>query len=93
MKLSKITLRAFKEINEISLELGNINFLIGANNSGKSSVLQGIHSAVTAAQSQIEAGGSTVIAEQELRYSPTADFSKLGYFAPSKIDRMDAERE
>ena len=82
MELNRVSIRNFKRVRDIALELGDINYLVGGNNSGKTSVLQAIHSAITAAQSQFENGGAQVIAEEQLRYSPTGEFYLLGHRGP-----------
>ncbi len=60
MELKKIDIRNFKKIRNAELELSKINFLVGGNNSGKSSILQAIHCSVTAAQSQVANNGAKV---------------------------------
>jgi energy-coupling factor transporter ATP-binding protein EcfA2 len=50
-RIRSITIRRFKRLAEVRLDLGEITLLIGANNSGKSSILQAIHFAVSIAQS------------------------------------------
>src|ERR1700743_1411158 len=50
-RISSVTIRRFKRLGEIQLDLNNVALLIGANNSGKSSILQAIHFAVSIAQS------------------------------------------
>lgn len=50
-KISSVTIRRFKRLEEIELPLSEVTLLIGANNAGKSSVLQAIHFAVSIAQS------------------------------------------
>jgi len=82
MELTKITIRNFKKIRSAELPLAKINFLVGGNNAGKSSILQAIHCAVTAAQSQVENDGARVLAEENLKYSPAGDFSRLGHGRP-----------
>ena len=42
MKLKKITIRNFKSLYDVSFEPGHVNVFIGANGSGKSSVLEAI---------------------------------------------------
>ena len=42
MRLSKLTIRNFKGIRELSIDIENISILIGPNNVGKSTVLQAI---------------------------------------------------
>ena len=41
--INKVELSDFKNVQSFSTGLSSINILIGENNSGKSSVLQGIH--------------------------------------------------
>lgn len=48
--LEKLRIQRFKNINDISMELDKINVLVGANNSGKSSILQALQFAVSASQ-------------------------------------------
>lgn len=48
--ISKVTIKRFKRIESLTLDLGKSCLLIGANNSGKSSILQALHFAVSAAQ-------------------------------------------
>jgi predicted ATP-dependent endonuclease of OLD family len=45
-----VTIRRFKSIATVALPLDEVTLLIGANNSGKSTVLQAIHFAVSIAQ-------------------------------------------
>jgi ABC-type multidrug transport system ATPase subunit len=78
MQLEKICIKRFKCILDVTLNLAPINYLVGGNNSGKSSILQAIHVAVTAAQTSSELSW-TVIAEDQLKYCPTANFSDLGH--------------
>ncbi|WP_417814031.1 AAA family ATPase [Thalassospira alkalitolerans] len=82
MNLTKIQVTSFKKIAEIEMELAPLNLIIGGNNSGKSSVLQAIHTAIAASQSQIEQGGLKAFAEENLRYSPASDFASLGHGSP-----------
>jgi predicted ATP-dependent endonuclease of OLD family len=48
--ITQVTITRFKTIKEITLPLQRINVLIGANNSGKSSILQAMQFAVSVAQ-------------------------------------------
>ena len=72
--ISAIRIKNFKKIFDTRIELGSITYLVGGNNSGKSSVLQAIHTAVSCAQVSQEFK-QKVIAEASLRYSPVADFA------------------
>lgn len=77
-QISAIRIKNFKKIFDTRIELGSITYLVGGNNSGKSSVLQAIHTAVSCAQVSQEFK-QKVIAEASLRYSPIADFALLGH--------------
>jgi predicted ATP-dependent endonuclease of OLD family len=49
-RLKPVAIHRFKRIEQIEIPLGDVTLLIGANNSGKSSILQAIHFAVSIAQ-------------------------------------------
>jgi AAA15 family ATPase/GTPase len=49
-RLTSVEIRRFKQIQSLDLTLDNVNLLIGANNSGKSSILQAIHFGASIAQ-------------------------------------------
>jgi predicted ATPase len=49
-RLTSVTVRRFKRIEDLTVDLDDVTLLIGANNSGKSSILQAIHFAVSIAQ-------------------------------------------
>jgi AAA15 family ATPase/GTPase len=55
--------------------------IVGGNNSGKSSVLQGIHFYLTAAIASREAGGNTYKQEM-LLFCPAQKFEELGHGGP-----------
>lgn len=75
--LSKITLRRFKNLENVSIPLGRVNVLVGTNNSGKSSVLQGIAFAVSVAQTAKVLGGASTLSPEQLIYAPLRDVSAL----------------
>jgi len=81
LRIDAVRIRNFKRIEDTRIELGPITYLVGGNNSGKSSVLQAIHTAVSCAQASVELG-QQVVAEASLRYSPVAEFSLLGHGTP-----------
>ncbi len=84
-RLSSITVRRFKRLEELVLPLQDANILIGSNNSGKSSVLQAIHFAVSVAQTTQLLGGVAWRQDKyelsfnptQLLYSPVADVMAL----------------
>lgn len=65
LQISAVRIRNFKKISDTRIELGPITYLVGGNNSGKSSVLQALHTAVSCAQASVELG-QQVVAEASL---------------------------
>jgi energy-coupling factor transporter ATP-binding protein EcfA2 len=85
-RISSITIRRFKRLEEVRLDLGETTLLIGANNSGKSSILQAVHFAVSIAQSARLVGEGVSwrndafelsFNPSQLIYSPVADVLSL----------------
>lgn len=76
MKIKKLVLEKFKKVDRAELELDSVNVLVGGNNSGKSSVLQGIHFSFIAAVAQREAGQNT-FTQDSLLYCPARGFEAL----------------
>lgn len=75
--LSSITLRRFKNLQDVTIPLGRINVLVGTNNSGKSSVLQGVALGVSVAQTSQVADNATTLSPDQLIYAPLRDVSAL----------------
>lgn len=82
--ITKIQIKRFKIIGDISLEISSSNLIIGGNNSGKTSVLQAVQFAVSAAQTTGLQNScwrsdklSTSIAATDLLYSPLKDVAAL----------------
>lgn len=81
--LKSITVRRFKNIRAATINLSRVNVLVGTNNSGKSSVLQGVAFAVSAAQSALLHKGpkrgksSVTLAPEQLIYAPLRDVMAL----------------
>lgn len=82
----EIVVNSFKRIASATIELGPINVLIGGNNSGKSSFIQGIQFAISAAQTlELKAApwrsSRTVrilaLDSDDFLYSPTSDIATL----------------
>jgi predicted ATPase len=87
-KISKIEVRRFKQIKSFELELADATVLIGANNSGKSSVLQALHFAVSIAQTAKLLGEGVrwgankfelSLNPSQVLYSPIADILSLAH--------------
>ncbi|WP_459677875.1 AAA family ATPase, partial [Acidisoma sp. 7E03] len=81
MKIEQVKIDNFKKISSAVISLNSVNYLVGGNNAGKSSILQAIHMAVSCAKLSAERG-ETVVPESEVRYSPTSEFTSLGHSAP-----------
>ena len=52
--VSAVRIQNFKRIADTRIELAPVTYLVGGNNSGKSSVLQALHTAVSCAQTSVE---------------------------------------
>jgi ABC-type branched-subunit amino acid transport system ATPase component len=76
MKLRTLQLEKFKKVEDVVLNLEPLNILVGNNNAGKSSVLQGVHFSVIAAIASREAGQNTYT-QDALMYCPARKFASL----------------
>lgn len=85
-QITSVAVRRFKGLQGVQFDLGDTTLLIGANNSGKSSVLQAIHFAVSIAQSARLVGEGVTWRNDafelsfnpaQLIYSPVADVLSL----------------
>src|SRR5262245_52010871 len=82
MIISAVKIGNFKRIREVELTLSEVTVLIGGNNSGKSSLLQGIHLAITTLQSARSASSLTskpasTLGVDQLIFKPASDPMKL----------------
>lgn len=82
--IDKLELHDFKNIKNFDTELKKINILIGENNSGKSSVLQGIHFSMMAEVIRRKNGADTV-RESELLYLPSSNVIYLRHNQPYSV--------
>ena len=76
--LSSIRIERFKSIEDAPIDLEGLNVLVGGNNSGKSSIIQGLHFAIGLLQTILLAGdwgvaNSTSLNPNQLIYSPSED--------------------
>lgn len=83
MKITKIGIERFKKVQEATIDLSAINIIVGGNNAGKSSVLEGIHFSVIAAVAARQADTKT-ITQDSLLFCPTREFVNLRHGAPYK---------
>lgn len=88
--LKSITIRRFKNLRDVEIPLERINILVGTNNSGKSSILQGIAFAVSIAQTSKLQGGVTTLSPEQLIYTPLRDVSALALGGDLKQSRQHA---
>ena len=82
MELEQITVKKFKKISSVTLDLADLNILVGANSSGKSSILQAIHLASCLMLHTADTTKSVrnfPVNINELDYLPTNDYKKLGH--------------
>ena len=81
MEITSVEIERFKRVLKAEIQLSDINVLVGANNSGKSSMLQGIHFCAGAAVAARRLGRVT-FTQQSLLYCPSRDFVDLRNGAP-----------
>ena len=83
MELQAVEVKSFKRLQKIELLTPTLTVLVGGNNSGKSSLLQGIHFAVTVLQSaRLSAEGGKPISTlgfDQFIYKPTGDLIRLNH--------------
>jgi ABC-type uncharacterized transport system ATPase subunit len=72
-RLTSVGIRRFKRIEDLTVDLGDVTLLIGANNSGKSSILQAIHFGISIAQTARLVGEGVAWRNDkfELSYNPS----------------------
>lgn len=88
--LSSITLRRFKNLEDVTIPLGRINVMVGTNNSGKSSVLQGVAFGVSVAQTAFVKGNAKTLSPDSLIYAPLRDVSALAHGGELKTRQEQA---
>lgn len=83
MKLSKLRVETFKRVEEIEIDLSDVNILVGANGSGKSSIIQAVHLACCLIRQadRVDPKKTATVGIEELDYLPTDDYKTLGHGA------------
>lgn len=76
MNINALELISFKKIVRCKINLHPINILVGGNNSGKSSVLQGIHFSLGVGTTARSLGRDTFV-QNDLLYCPASNFLSL----------------
>lgn len=81
-EIARIKVERFKRAHHIDVALSNLNVLVGANNSGKSSTIQALHFVITLFQSielakRWQSNKRSTVFPEELIYSPSDDPYRL----------------
>jgi ABC-type cobalamin/Fe3+-siderophores transport system ATPase subunit len=81
MNLTEIHIDQFKRIRSSQLILSNLNILVGANGSGKSSIIQAIHlaSCLMRQAAEVRQNRTSPVSINELDYLPTDTYWELGH--------------
>lgn len=84
MKLNKVTIKNFKAIHEATVELSAFTVIVGANGSGKSSILQALHWMFQSGRNlavdtnKSPTVGST-LSERNATYMPSPEYRNAGH--------------
>jgi predicted ATPase len=83
MQLNSISVEKFKRIDKVHLELADVTILVGANGSGKSSIIQAVHLAccVLRQAAGVEAYKTSTVEISQLDYLPSDNYRRLGHKA------------
>ena len=84
MLLNKVTIKNFKAIEETEIDLAPFTVIVGANGSGKSSVLQAMHWMFQSGRNlsidtNKDAGKGSTLSEKDATYMPSPDYRNSGY--------------
>ena len=85
IKITKITVKNFKAIENATIPLTNFTVIVGANGSGKSSVLQALHWMLQSGRngnvSPEQADKGSTLSELEASYMPSPDYKNASHSA------------
>lgn len=86
MKLTKVTIKNFKAIHDTTIELSPFTVIVGANGSGKSSVLQALHWMFQSGRNpSVDANKSpkdgSTLSEKNATYMPSPEYRNAGHGA------------
>jgi predicted ATPase len=79
MQITSIKIERFKGIQSLEFDLKDITLLIGGNNAGKSSILQGAHFAITTLQTSLSNNSAITLGIDQLIYKPANDLMLLNH--------------
>ncbi|TCT12333.1 putative AbiEii toxin of type IV toxin-antitoxin system [Tepidamorphus gemmatus] len=86
MRLRAVKINNFKAIDEATIDLADFTVIVGANGSGKSSVLQALHWMFQSGRSRkieprADVTKARVLSEKDASYMPTPQYRAAGYAA------------
>lgn len=83
MRLVKLKIESFKKVRTVEVPLADVNILVGANGSGKSSIIQAVHLAccVMRQADRVDGSRTATVGVEQLDYLPTDDYKTLGHGA------------
>lgn len=83
MELTTISVKKFKKIDSIELPIAALNILVGANGSGKSSILQAVHLAACLLRQskRVDPNKTSMVRVSDLDYLPSDEYWRLGHGA------------
>ncbi len=84
MRLRRVSIRNFKAIEDTSLELTDFNVIVGANGSGKTSVLQAMHWMFQSRRNRSietnkEPSKGATLSEKDATYMPSPDYRNAAH--------------
>jgi energy-coupling factor transporter ATP-binding protein EcfA2 len=81
MELTRIVVKNFKRVESVPIDLAGVNILVGANGSGKSSIIQAVHLACCLIRQakRVDPSKTATVGIDDLDYLPTDDYKTLGY--------------
>lgn len=87
MKIQNVRIRNFKNIDEVSINLDDLNLLIGGNNAGKTSFIQALHFTIASLRSARIHGKSaslpaTTLGVNQFTFLPTHQIMKIAHKVP-----------
>ena len=93
--LKEVRVKGFKNVNDMSIQLSNINIVIGENNAGKSRLLQAIHFGISVActaekiirNEEIYPIENIPISYSEIKYHPSQKFESI--FSSAHMSTVD----
>jgi AAA15 family ATPase/GTPase len=86
MRLRSVKIERFRRLTHVNFAVGDVNILVGGNNSGKSTIIQAVHFAFTLFQSlaisskwPVKNKKTSTVSPSELIYIPSDDPYSLGF--------------